>query len=59
MNIRNLTVLDLSLRILTFVFFRNMDESLRGTVGKLLVGTEARVCALFRQVLKFGAFEVQ
>ena len=23
--------------------FRNMDESLRGTVGKLLVGTEARV----------------
>ena len=53
MNIRNLTALDLSLRILTFVFFRNMDESLRGTVGKLLVGTEARVCALFRQALKF------
>ena len=59
MNIRNLTALDLSLRILTFVFFRNMDESLRGTVGKLLVGTEARVCALLRQVLKFGACDVQ
>ena len=46
-------------RILSFAFFRNMDESLRGTVGKLLVGTEARVCELFRQVLKFGACDVQ